>query len=249
MRAYIYQEMARLEDTHWWFCGRRSILQRRLASWALPAGAAILDAGAGTGGNLAMLSKFGEVFALEMDDTARAMANARGIAQVEAGHLPDAIPFPGQLFDLAVMLDVLEHVEEDKETLQSLHSRLKPGGKLMLTVPAFPFLWSDHDVVHHHKRRYRLPALIHMVERAGFQVTFASHLNFWLFPVIALIRLANRVTGSRLIEKRKDANPELHLPPALLNSALEHLFASEAYLLDGLRLPFGVSILLQVERI
>lgn len=248
MRTDLYTEMARVEDTHWWFKGRRSLIRHVLKKAGLAPQAVILDAGSGTGGNLALLSEFGRLHAVEMEDTARAMANARGIVQVEAGHLPDAIPFGTQAFDLAVMFDVLEHVEQDYDTLVALHKRLAPGGKLLLTVPAFEFLWSEHDVIHHHKRRYSLAPLIRLVERAGYKVKFASYINFWLFPLIACVRVLDRLTAGKLMGKKHGANAELRVPPAPVNSLLEAVFASERGLMDIMRLPFGVSIILLAQK-
>lgn len=242
MNPKIYQRMAKVEDAHWWFRGRRALICQQLERMQLKPDAAILDAGSGTGGNLFMLSQFGRVYAMELDDGARSLANARGITTVAAGKLPDAIPFGDQRFDLAVLFDVLEHVEEDGQTLAALHARLAEGGRLLLTVPAFSFLWSNHDVLHHHKRRYHLPELIRLVEGAGYKVTFASYINFWLFPLIALRRLFDRAPAA---SPETEENMELRFPPAPVNSLLEQVFCSERLLLKFFkRLPFGVSIIL-----
>ncbi len=249
MRADVYTEMSRVEDHHWWFRGRRAIIAYVLKKAALSPQATILDAGSGTGGNLTTLAGQGKLYAMELDAHARALANARGVVQVEEGKLPDNIPFTAQQFDLAVMFDVLEHVEHDYDALLALNQRLSPQGKLMLTVPAFEFLWSAHDVIHHHKRRYSLAPLVRLVERAGYKVTFASYINFWLFPVIATLRVLDRISGNRLIGKKKDGNAELKVPFSPLNWALERLFASECRLMDIMRLPFGVSIVLLAEKI
>jgi SAM-dependent methyltransferase len=208
----------------------------------------ILDAGSGTGGNLAMLSSFGHVCAMEMDAEARALADKRGIVTVEEGEFPDRIPFADKQFGLVAMFDVLEHIEQDFSALTAIHARLADSGKLLLTVPAFELLWSMHDTMHHHKRRYSLPPLIRMLERAGYKVTFASYINFWLFPLIALVRVVDRLSGGRIIGKKPDSNAELSIPPAPVNRLLEAVFASESGLIRKLRLPFGVSILLVAEK-
>ena len=249
MRADIYQAMAKAEDSHWWFKARRTIIADILRGQKLPASTVILDAGSGTGGNLAMLSAFGQLSAMEMDEEARALANKRGMVTVEAGMLPAAIPFGEKAFDLVVLFDVLEHVEEDFNTLTMIRSRLSTGGKLMLTVPAFEMLWSVHDDMHHHKRRYSLPPLVRLMERAGYKVTFASYINFWLFPVIATLRIFDRLTGGRLIGKNSAGNGELALPSPTVNRLLESIFASESTLLRIMRLPFGVSIVLLAEKV
>ncbi len=249
MRADIYVAMAQVEDRHWWFRARRAICRHVLDRANIPGGANILDAGSGTGGNLGMLSQYGNVFAMEMDGHARALASSRSIVRVEEGVLPHSIPFAPQQFDLAVMCDVLEHVDEDYQTLVALGKRLNAGGRLLITVPAFQFLWSRHDTLHHHKRRYRLGQLKALLERAGYRVTFASYINFWLFPLIAMVRLLDRLSGSRADDTKTEENAELTLPPAPVNSFLEKVFSSERLLLGRIRLPFGVSILLLAQKI
>ena len=248
MRADIYQEMAKVEGRHWWFRARRTILTHLLRKLKLPPSAAILDAGSGTGGNLAMLSQFGSLFAMEMNASARALAARNNAVTIEDGLLPDKIPYGDQKFDLVTMFDVLEHVERDFDTLRALQERLVPNGKILLTVPAFMFLWSGHDGFNHHKRRYRLPQLVDLCERAGFKVLRASYMNFWLFPLIAAVRIFDRLTHSRIVAKNSDSNVEMGIPPAPINWLLEEIFASETYLLDIMRLPFGVSIVLTAQK-
>ncbi len=248
MRPDVYQSMARVEDTHWWFRGRRAIITSILSTLNLPKDAAILDAGSGTGGNLAMLSSFGTVYAMEMDAEARALANQRGIVAVQEGELPGKIPFGDQAFDLIAMFDVLEHIEQDFDALSALHARLKPHGMLLLTVPAFEMLWSMHDAMHHHKRRYTVAPLMRLMERAGYTVRFASYINFWLFPLIAIVRILDRLSGNRLIGKKSDGNAELSIPPAPINWLLMKIFASEAGLISRMRLLFGVSIVLLAQK-
>src|SRR6185312_16486006 len=111
-------------------------------------------AGCGSGGNLPMLAEFGEVSAFELDEAQLQRARERGIGTIARGSIPDALPFEGQRFDLVVMLDVLEHLEDDHAGLAAVLTRLAPGGFFLATVPAFPMLWSSHDVSHHHFRRY-----------------------------------------------------------------------------------------------
>lgn len=246
MNPEIYEEMARIEDLHWWFRGRRAISRDVLSRVPLPERAAILDAGCGTGGNLEMLAHYGRVFALEMHDAARAHAEHRGVVPVAEGWLPENIPFPGQSFDLVTMFDVLEHIEDDAGSLRALHARLNAGGHLLLTVPAFPFLWSLHDEAHHHKRRYRMKPLKKLVEDAGFEVEFASHINYWLFPPIAIIRLTDRLLAK--LGKKPGKASELTIPAPWLNDLLAGLFASETRFYRSIPLLFGVSIILLARK-
>jgi SAM-dependent methyltransferase len=243
MERELYAALATAEDGHWWFRARRSIAAHILRRLALSANATILEVGSGTGGNLAMLSQFGRLFAMELDAEARALSDRRRIVKAEKGILPHQIPFGDRRFDVIAAFDVLEHIEADLETLVALHGRLRPGGKLLMTVPAFAFLWSAHDDSHHHKRRYRLKPLVGLVERAGYRVVLANYCNFWLFPIVAAARLRERLAGAR-----GSNGTLLPVPPAPLNRMLEVIFSSERYLHSVVRLPFGVSIVLLAER-
>ena len=196
MNREIYIRMAGVEDDHWWFSGRRAIVESLLARIGLPRDAAILEPGCGTGGNLRMLARCGSVCAMDLDDQACRFAQARGIGEVAAGRLPDKIPFGDRCFDLVVMTDVLEHLDDDAATLRALRERLKPGGLLLLTVPAFRFLWSSHDTSHHHRRRYRAEELRKVVSEAGYEICYLSYYNFLLFTPILATRMVQRLTGA-----------------------------------------------------
>jgi SAM-dependent methyltransferase len=227
MERDTYARMRALEQTHWWFAARRQILAAELARLSLPAAARILEVGCGPGGNLAMLSGFGAVQALEPDPESRAHAAERSGLSIHAGLLP--------------AFDVVEHVDDDAGAVAALAGLVKPGGFLVTTVPACPWMWSEHDVQHHHKRRYDLPAYRRLFETAGLKVRRATHFNTVLFPPIAAARLAKTLTGQR-------GGSDDTEPPEVLNGLLRRLFAFEARLLRHVDLPFGVSILLIAER-
>lgn len=237
MDPHIYQQMRSLEDQHWWFAGRRQIVGQMLGSLDLPKRARILDAGCGTGGNLKFLSRFGEVIGVELDDNAATLARERGAWPVLKGSLPDKMPFAGQQFDLIVLLDVLEHIDDDGASLRTLQNLLAPGGYLLLTVPAFPFLWSSHDEDHHHKRRYRAAGLQAIIESTGLRLRYTSYFNTWLFPLVAAIRLARRVFPVG------EVGQDVQLPRPAVNRMLKALFSSERHWIGQHRLPFGVSLL------
>jgi SAM-dependent methyltransferase len=237
MEREIYRLMAEVEDRHWWFASRRVITDSVMDRLALPANARILEAGCGTGGNLPMLARRGTVYAMELDDEARSIAGARGMAKIEPGRLPDMIPFGDLRFDLILMTDVLEHVDDDAGTLRALRARLQPGGFLVLTVPALQWLWSEHDVSHHHRRRYSSRHLRGLVVAAGYSVDFLSYFNSVLFPAIAAVRIIQRLTGI------SGDNDDLRMPPQPLNRTLTKLFSSERHLLERVSLPVGVSLL------
>lgn len=237
MEHEIYLQMREVEARHWWFAARRRILRRVISSLALPDNARVLDVGCGTGGNLGLLSEFGKVSAMEVDDTARNLAQARNIADVRGGGLPDRIPFSGRHFNLILLLDVLEHIDDDAGSLIALKAVLAPNGYVVLTVPAFPFLWSRHDEIHHHKRRYRAEDLRRLFRRAGLDLVHMTYFNMWLFPAVALVRLARRFIRSG------ESKSDLKIPASLFNKLLEVVFSSERFLVPRTRLPLGVSLL------
>lgn len=240
METQMYQEMMEVEDKHWWFVARRSIIEQVISQLNLPADAEIFEAGCGTGGNLAMLSHHGRVYAMELNETARTFASDLQIGEIQPGFLPDNIPFPEKNFDLIVLLDVLEHLEEDTASLQALFAKLKPSGWLLITVPAYPWLWSRHDDLLHHKRRYLLNNLRQIVGNSGYNVHFASYFNSVLFPLIAVVLLLQKLFN-------KGGN-EQNIPPKLINQILTFLFGMERHLIGRLSLPFGVSLLLLAQR-
>ncbi len=242
MEQQVYSRMAEIEGAHWWFVARRRILReaiRRLVP--LPPGARLLEAGCGTGGNLAMLEDFGEVSAFEPDARARQLASRKTKILLRAGRLPSDVPFEAEAFDLVVALDVLEHLDDDLAGLEVLGSRLRPGGWMLITVPAFSFLWSHHDVVHHHKRRYRRKELVRLASAAGLAPVTATYFNTLLFPMVAVVRFAKNLLG---VEGADDSR----VPAPLVNGLLGAVFASERHLVSRIALPIGLSILMLARR-
>ena len=240
MDRAIYDRMAEIDAEHWWFSARRRIVSALIKRQApLEPGANILEVGAGTGSNLSMLQTFGWVDAIEPDEAARALASLRGGIAVGGGLLPDQVELPDDRYDLIVLLDVLEHIENDRASLRVLKRKLAPGGRIVLTVPAAPWLWSAHDVEHHHKRRYTKRTLHDALFDGGFHVRHMSHFNTLLYPVIAAARIAGRITGHK---GGDDA-----MPTVGFNALLAHVFAAERYWVTRASLPFGVSLLAVAE--
>ena len=237
MDRATYDRMRVLQDGHWWFEGRRRILSGLIGALDLPKPAQVLEVGCGPGGNLEMLKRFGEVTALEPDEASRAYAAERTGVRIEGGLLPDGLPFAPASFDLVCAFDVIEHVDEDAASVAALARLLKPGGFLATTVPGQPWMWSRHDELHHHKRRYRLGDYRAMFEAAGLRVLIASHFNTVLFAPIAAVRALKKLTGST--EADDDA-----MPAPALNRLLTGLFAAEGPWLRHAPLPTGVSIVL-----
>ena len=196
--------------------------------------------GCGTGGNLSLLRKFGSVAALEPDDDARRVAGGKGAFDIRPGSLPDRIPFEREAFDLVAAFDVIEHVDDDTASLKAMSDRLRPGGWLLATVPAFQFLWSSHDERHHHKRRYVRSDLIRRITDAGLTPVRATYFNTLLFPLVAGIRLVRKALG-------RDSNDEV-LPSSGVNRALTAVFAAERHLIGRVPMPAGVSLLILARK-
>jgi len=241
MERAVFDRMAELDQEHWWFLARRRILDRLIERVVRPPEKArVLEVGCGTGHNLAMLGRFGKIEACELDKCARALASKRSGKRVKDARLPDLSMFERNAYDLVALLDVLEHVPDDIGSLRAIHRRLKPGGALMLTVPANPWMWSAHDVAHHHFRRYTRAGLSRLFMQAGFEVQLLSHFNSLLFPPIAAARLLNKARGA---DSADDA-----LPGATVNALLNTVFGLEAGLIGRVPMPFGVSLVAVVRR-
>ncbi len=241
MDRAVFDRMAELDQNHWWFTARRRILSSVITRIVRPpANARVLELGCGTGHNLDMLGQFGVVEASELDDHARALAAQRLGRSVAKVALPDLNQFEPDSYDLIALLDVLEHVPDDKGSLAAILTRLKPGGALLVTVPANPWMWSAHDVAHHHHRRYRKAEIAALATAAGFEVDLLSPFNTMLFPLIAGVRALGKLRGH---DSADDA-----LPSGPVNRALDAIFGAEAKLIGRLPFPFGVSLIAVLRR-
>lgn len=236
MQPEAYEIMAETEDQHWWFVGRRRIISSVLAGLRLPPSATLLEIGAGTGGNLAMLGQFGSLNAVELDTFARRKAIEKTGFPVQEGYLPDGLPYAPESFDLICLFDVLEHIEDDNRALTSLGSLLKPAGRILLTVPAYPWMWSRHDVKLHHFRRYTRKTLVARCKAASFEIERISYFNAFLFPLAVAMRLAEKVHA-------KTGNSGEDIPTAPINALFRLIFSWERAILKYLDIPFGLSLL------
>ena len=235
MERVVYRQMAELDQRHWWYRARRVVLAaliRRLVR--LPKDAEILEIGCGTGHNLAMLGEFGSVDALELDEEARGLAEERLGRAVMSSPLPELSDVRERHYDLVGAFDVIEHIADDRAALASIAARLKPGGRLVITVPAHQWMWSAHDVVNHHQRRYSKGALKRLIDESPLRLERIGYFNSLLFPVAVAERMSSRLVG------KDDA--DLKLPPRPLNAALERTFAAERHLIGRVPLPPGLSL-------
>ncbi len=235
MDRIVYDRMAAHDSTHWWYRARRDILADYLARYGeLPANARILEIGCGTGHNLPMLAAFGSVEAIEIDPAARAIASQRLGRPVGASPLPALPDVPRGQYDLVAVLDVIEHIEDDVAALNAIRSLLAPGGKVLIAVPAHQWMWSAHDVVNHHHRRYSQRSLRAAIDAAGLEAEKLTPFNSLLFPLAAGARVMGRLTGR---DDSDDAPP----PPAI-NSLFEGIFRLERHLVGRVPMLTGVSI-------
>ena len=228
----------RVEDRHWWYQGRRRVLERAIERLGLPKQARILDAGCGSGRNMVELSRHGTVTGVELSETSVELARERDAGEVLAGSVMD-MPFDDSSFDLTVSLDVIEHLEDDVSALRELRRVTAPGGALLVTVPAYQWLWSGHDIVNHHHRRYNRRALLAAARNAGWEMESSTHFNMLLLPPAILLRALERFKPSTT-----KSSLDLWVPPAPLNWALRQPLNLEASVIGrGGPIPAGLSLL------
>jgi SAM-dependent methyltransferase len=232
-----------LDERHWWYRGRRRIIRAELDRLPLGRSARVLDAGCGSGRTLQELVDYGEVSGIELNAEAAAMARDRGHGEVRTGRL-EQLPWDDATFDLITCLDVIEHVPDDVGALSELWRVCRPGGWLLVTVPAHQVLWSVHDEANHHYRRYSRSSLRAAAARAGWSIERMSAFNSLLFAPAAAVRLAQRRLGTH-----NGYTNDLALGPAWLNDMLEWPLAAEArWLARGRTLPIGLSLLAALRR-
>jgi len=225
-------------DVHWWHRGRRRIVEAELEAMAIPHGAALLDAGCGSGHVLDLLSKYGHAIGIDPDAHSVGLTRSRGHDALVAG-LP-ALPFDDGAFAVTTCLDVLEHLGDDTTALAELERVTAPAGALLVTVPAYQTLWSSHDVANEHVRRYDARRLRRVCAQAHWHVERITYFNSLLLPPAAAVRLAERLRR----RPRRPGVSDLDLTPRAINGLLElPLRLEAAWLRSGYRLPAGLSLL------
>lgn len=247
MEAVLYHTFYEIEKVHWWCVSRRDILVDLTRS-LVPAGGKVLDVGCGTGYFIeSLMAGPGptiEGWGLDAEPLAVSMCRERGLGHVHQGSAADLSAVADQRFDLIFMLDVLEHLDDDQQALREATRLLAPGGRIVVTVPAFRFLWSKHDDVSMHKRRYTRPELAAAFRGAGLPLAKLTYFNAYLFPLALARRIGRRVTGT-------DDGVEFDVPARPLNELLRKVFRAEtkAVLESGPAgaFPLGLSILAVTE--
>jgi SAM-dependent methyltransferase len=235
MEREVFDRMAEQDQVHWWYVARRRILSDLIAREVdLPEGARILEIGCGTGHNFEMLRRFGRLDAVEVDGAARALASRRLGHAVSDARLPALAGIPDHSYHLIALLDVLEHVDDRPDSLASIATKLAPGGRILVTVPAYQWLWSAHDVAHHHKLRYSKKGLRRDAEAAGLAVRKIGFFNSLLFPVAAAVRIVGKALGRTESDDKVPARP--------LNRLFTGIFGLERHLVGRVPLPAGVSL-------
>jgi SAM-dependent methyltransferase len=235
MEGGAYAEMYELEDRNWWFRGRRELIWALLHRADLPDKPRLLDAGCGTGRNLVEFGELGPSTGIDPSEDAVAYCRRRGLRDVRCAGLEE-IPFGNDAFDLLLACDVLEHVEDDGRALAELARVADRGANLVITAPAYQWMWTEHDVQLHHFRRYTLPELSGRAQAGGWLPVHATYFNSLLFPAVAVARLVSRVSP-------RTGHTDLDRTPDRLNRILERPLRFEASLVErGAKLPAGVSI-------
>ena len=245
MQRHTYAIMNRVEDSHWWYVGRRLILESFLegiikSSKVQTQPPKILDVGCGTGGNLEMLRRFGAAEGVDVSDEALEFCRSKGLT-VHKG-LAESLPFADESFDVVTALDVVEHLDDDVAGLTEMFRVLKIGGKTLIFVPAFMWLWGVQDDVSNHRIRYTKRQIVERLKKAGFQIERATFANWTFFAPILAGRTLMKVTG---IKPESENNVNI----SALNGVFGKIFGAERFWLKNFNFPFGVSIVIVAKKI
>ena len=241
MELSAFKEMQKQQNNHWWFQGRKLIIKYFLNKINLTDNAEILEVGCGTGANLALLQKFGNVSAVEMNSYARNKAEHIINKKILNGSLPDNLPLKNKKYSAICLFDVLEHVENDQRSLKILNQYLDDKGYLILTVPAIPMLYGKHDKDLCHFRRYRKKELIQLLEEANFTIKEFTYFNSLLLPLACISRVVDKISPTTNARG-------LNVPPLFINKLLLNIFNLELFFMKYIKLPLGLSMLFVVSK-
>jgi len=236
-----YEIESEVEQTHWWFVGRRNLFKNLIKKMNLPEDAKILDIGTSTGTNLRLLKQMGfsNYQGMDLHDEAIKWCAIKQLGVVCKGDVCD-IPFPDATFDLVMATDIIEHVDDDLRAVQEIKRVLAPGGQAIITVPAFQSLWGMQDDVSQHKRRYLKKPFAQLLTQAPLRITDINYFNFLLFIPICLVRKIIKLSGIKL-------KSENQINSFFINKVLGLIFELDIAALKYVKPPFGVSILAVVK--
>jgi SAM-dependent methyltransferase len=244
MQQHTYAIMDEVEGSHWWFVGRRAILESflepiiqklRVSNSALR----ILDVGCGTGANIEMLSQYGDAEGVDVSDDALEFCRRKGLT-VQKG-VAETLPYGDETFDLTTALDVVEHLDDDIAGLKEMFRVTKRGGYSLVFVPAFMWLWGVQDDISHHRIRYTKKQIVERLEKAGYSIERATYANWTFFTPILAGRTIMKLTGIR-------PESENNITISGLNGIFGKLFGAERFWLRNFNFPLGVSIVVVARR-
>lgn len=237
MQDKVYHSNFQVENEYWWFTARAHILRSMMQKYCpMPRGSTVLDIGCGTGGFLQLLAEDGfNAVGMDTSELAIEYCQKRGLKNIYKTTLED-FPAKDWTINAEIMLDVIEHIDDDKGVVKQAYSVLEPGGYFIATVPAYQWLWSAHDEIHLHKRRYTLTSFRKLLTNAGFKPIRFSYFNTFLFPAAAIKRLFDKN------KKPEDIHDVVDPVSPAVNSLLDVIFKAETPFLNYFSFPFGVSI-------
>ena len=248
MNTNLLNAFYKVELVHWWFCGRRAVLKsllRRFGNTSKPV--KILDVGCGTGSDLTFFSQFGKTVGLDLSPVAIDYCHKRGFPNVKLANAL-SLPFSDNTFDVVALLDVLEHIDDDIAVLKEAHRVLKPGGIVIVTAPALPFIWSVHDTMQNHLRRYTPSRLTHIARKTHFKKCYLSYFNFFLSAPIIGTRLLSKLPFCSFLTSI-NYGPNFNIAHRkVLNGFLTRIFGMEALLIRHTSLPIGISLVTLLQK-
>lgn len=242
MHTNMYRIFFEIQKKHWWFVTKKKIvldtIDRHLTK---DKNAKVLDIGCGSGLMLNTLEGVGQTYGMDMSDEAIDFSKEIFDGNVAQGSLPDHVPYEDNFFNLITALDIIEHIDRDVDSLKVIRNLLTSEGKVIITVPAYMFLWSSFDEINEHKRRYTLTELKTKLVQAGFTIEKISYYNTLLLPIVFVVRMLNNIL-------KRDGASDVEMPSTPVNFILGKIFGFEKYLLRFLNLPFGVSVIAVVKK-